>query len=694
MVLISQPIRCARDKLYLYKHNFLIVGETMSTKEIDLFKEYKKAVSHEWLETNGLGGYASSTILGTLTRRYHGLLVASMNPPVERWVMVSKVDEVIWQHGQRFDLSTNNYGGSMHPHGYKHLVKFRKDIFPEFYYEIGDILLKKTIFCPHEENSTGIIYEVLKAPEKFSLELTPFMTPRDFHGMASANPHQNTTVNFHEGLLYYKAYHEAPNVFISAPGTTYKHEPDWYFNFEYQKELERGQGSHEDLFTPGKLYIDLEEGSKFGMLLSTDNPHGKDVFEMLTKEESRRKGLLKNVLPHRALKRLALAGDQFIVKRGDSLKSIIAGYHWFSDWGRDTMIALPGLCLYTGRLDDAKKILRAFAERVDQGMIPNRFPDDGNSPEYNTVDASLWFFVAAYRYYQHTGDSDFICEQLLPALSQVIFHYENGTRYNIKVADDGMVQAGSPGVQLTWMDAKAGDWVVTPREGKAVEINALWYNALKIFARFKNLCGASELAAVYNRKAERVRRRFVDIFWNQELGCLYDVVKEDGADPAVRPNQLFALGLPHPLLDKVMAARMMKTVRDQLYTPVGLRSLSPQDPAYKPNYGGDRYQRDGAYHQGVVWSWLLGLYIDALWYVDGNMAIKEIEEVVDNMLTHFDEAGVGTISEIFDAEAPYAPKGCIAQAWSVAELIRVWMQYKLFQSTQDVTNFPIRGALK
>lgn len=667
----------------------------MNTKEIELFSEYAEAIKHEWLETNGLGGYASSTVLGTLTRRYHGLLIAAMNPPVERWVMVSKIDEVVWKHGQQFDLSTNNYGNSIHPKGYKHLVKFKRDIFPEFYYEIGDTLLKKTIFCPQGENTTGIIYEVIRSSDTFSLELTPFMTPRDFHGMAKATPFQNTDVNFRDGVLHYKAYDQAPNVFLSAPKATYKHRPDWYYHFEYQVEMERGQEAHEDLFTPGKLYIDLSEGSSFGIILSTENPSGRDVFQMRAVEELRRKNLLHSIPTHRALKRLALAGDQFIVNRGDKLKSIIAGYHWFSDWGRDTMIALPGLCLHTDRVEDAKKILKAFAERVDQGMIPNRFPDDGQQPEYNTVDASLWFFIAAYRYFQHTGDGDFICEHLLPALSQVIFYYENGTRYNIKVAEDGMVEAGSHGIQLTWMDAKAGDWVVTPREGKAVEINALWYNALKIFARFKNLCGASELAAVYNRKAERVRRAFVDLFWNEEKGCLYDVIKEGSADSAVRPNQLFAIGLPHPLLDKTTAASMMKVVREQLYTPMGLRSLSPLDPAYKAAYTGDRYQRDGAYHQGVVWSWLLGMYADALWYVDGDLATKEIEKVVENILPHVDEAGVGTISEIFEGEAPFAPKGCIAQAWSVAELIRIWMHYKLFQDSPELSSpLPQEAAQK
>ena len=372
---------------------------------------------------------------------------------------------------------------------------------------------------------------------------------------------------------------------------------------------------------------------------------------------------------------LALAADAFIVRRGENLRTVIAGYPWFSDWGRDTMIALPGVCLATGRYDDAKKILRAFARSVDAGMLPNRFPDSGEAPEYNTVDATLWFFVTAHRYLEASGDEEFVLGELLPVFEEIVAWHERGTRYGIKVDDDGLLRAGSPGAQLTWMDAKIGDWVVTPRHGKPVEIQALWYNALCILADLRKRAGSLAESASLLARAKQVKERFVEVFWNAEASCLFDVVDGDRRDASVRPNQVFALALPYPLLAKDKARSVLAVIEQKLLTPYGLRSLAPDDPAYRGRYEGDPASRDAAYHQGTVWSWLLGPYADALVKTNGAVGKPKARKAIEGLTPHLLEAGLGSISEIFDGDAPHAPRGCPAQAWSVGEALRVFKDF-------------------
>lgn len=641
----------------------------------DITQNFEISSQKEWLETNGLGGWASSTVTGANTRRYHGLLVAATQPPVGRMVLLSKLDDTIVLGQNRFELSSNQFPGVLHPQGFQHLTHFEKDLFPVFEYQAGGVHLRKTVAAVNGENTTLVLYEVLEAPENFTLELQPFVTVRDYHSLSHENGAIHRTADFGDGLLHIRAYDGAPDIFISAPSAQFTLQPDWYRNFEYAIERERGLDSREDLFVHGVLQMQLAEGSKLGVIISTQNPAGRDAFALLEKEKKRRQKLFTGLKTKDGFaKTLALAADQFIVRRGENLRTIIAGYHWFSDWGRDTMISLPGLCLATGRFDDAKKILRAFAESTSQGMLPNRFPDAGETPEYNTADATLWFFVAIYKYLQYTGDDAFVRDELLPVLSDIIEWHDRGTRYRIHVNEDSLLSAGESGVQLTWMDAKIGDWVVTPRQGKAVEINALWYNVLMIMEEFSERFGNTGEAKMFMQRAERVKDVFAQQFWNSAQNTLYDYIDGDHRDAAVRPNQIFALSLPFPLLNGQKARQVLNIVEEKLFTPVGLRSLAAEDPAYRPHYGGDPYMRDSAYHQGTVWGWLLGPYITALVRIRGEAGKKQAQKIMAGVKEHFEDAGLGTFSEIFDAEAPFAPRGCMAQAWSVAELLRAYVE--------------------
>ena len=399
---------------------------------------------------------------------------------------------------------------------------------------------------------------------------------------------------------------------------------------------------------------------------------------LFSAEKKRRELLLKGIGTPAIVKRLFMAADQFIVKRGHR-STVIAGYHWFADWGRDTMISLPGLCLATGRYEEARQIIWQFSESVSEGMLPNRFTDYDEEPTYNTMDATLWFFQAVYQYYQQTTDTAFIAS-LLPTLKDIIAWHYKGTRYNIKVdPEDELLQGGADGVQLTWMDARVFDWVVTPRTGKPVEINALWYNALRIMESLTRTVGDELEAQAYSERAGKVLSSFNEKFWNEKGGYLYDYVSADTKNDDLRPNQIYALSLPFTLLSKSRAAKVFDTVTKYLLTPRGLRSLSPTHPDYKSFYGGDVWQRDGGYHQGTVWSFLLGPYIDALFHIRGKEARVSASLIATKFLGHLDEAGVGTISEIFDGDAPHAPRGCIAQAWGVGEMLRVILKYDLMQ---------------
>jgi predicted glycogen debranching enzyme len=650
---------------------------TLSTIKHDQLSEFEYSHSLEWLETNGLGGWASSTVSGAHSRRYHGLLVAALHPPVGRTVLVSKLDGAILVAGERFELSCNQYPGALHPKGYQHLVGFERDIFPAFHYEAGAIKMKKTIAALQGENTTLILYEVIEAPQEFAFELLPLYAARDFHSLSRQNGSINGQFVFHDGILRVKNYEDTPEVFISVPGSVFREDQHWYYNFEYAKEQYRGLDFKEDLYSHGIFSVSMKSGGKLGIIISTEEPAGRNAFRLYSKEEKRRAGLIRNI-SHKQLKRLFLAADQFIVNRGDGLKTVIAGYHWFSDWGRDTMISLSGLCLSTGRVEDAKRILKTFSENISQGMLPNRFPDKGEIPEYNTIDATLWFFVAIYHYYTVTRDVRFI-KSLLPVLTDIIEWHYKGTRYGIHVESDELLYGGQAGVQLTWMDAKVGDWVVTPRRGKAVEINALWYNALCIMGFLCLEMGKEKEAAPYQMKAGKVAENFTAVFWNEKGGYLFDYVDGAYKNEDIRPNQIYSISLPFPLLPKGKAEQVLMTVEKHLLTPRGLRSLNRSHESYKPVYGGDGWARDGAYHQGTVWSFLLGAYIDALIHLRGVRGKREARELLNTFLSHLDEGCVGSVSEIFDADPPHNPRGCVAQAWGVAEILRVSVDHRLMR---------------
>jgi predicted glycogen debranching enzyme len=638
-------------------------------------QKFNEAIRREWLETNGLGGWASSTVTGAHTRRYHGLLVAALQPPVGRMVMLSKLDETIDFEGQRLELTTNVYSGAVHPQGYRYLQHFSKDFFPEFRYEAAGVQLQKTIAAVDGENTTLILYEVSNASPSFTLELQPFMAGRDYHSLADANDQITENFEFENEVFSARLYEGLPELFLRVPGATFEAQPDWYYNFEYLVEKVRGQDFQEDLFTPGTFKCRLKAGDKLGVIVSTQNPSGRDAFTLFDRETERRQKLISKLpVIDETTKNLGLAADQFIVRRDSNFKTIIAGYHWFTDWGRDTMIALPGLTLATGRFEDAKKIIRAFAHSISQGMLPNRFPDEGAEPEYNTVDATLWFFIAIYKYLKYTGDKAFLKNELLPILEDIIAWHERGTRYGIHVDEDGLLYAGEPGVQLTWMDAKIGDWVVTPRTGKAVEINALWCNALAIMASLYKSVGQKASAKRFAQRAEQTRDRFREEFWYEEGGYLYDYVDGEKRDSSIRPNQIFALSLPYPLLEGQQAKKVLETVTHKLYTPYGLRSLAPDDPFYRPVYSGNGFERDSAYHQGTVWAWLLGPFLTAVVRVSGQEGKATAKNYFKEIMPHIADAGIGTVSEIFDADWPHAPRGCIAQAWSVAEIARAYVE--------------------
>ncbi|HEV7517699.1 MAG TPA: amylo-alpha-1,6-glucosidase [Thermoanaerobaculia bacterium] len=644
-------------------------------------RDFARASRYEWLETNGLGGWASSTVSSAHTRRYHGLLVAATEPPVGRKVLLSRLEETLHvgaAGGDAFALAANQFPGAIHPRGCEHLSGFRRDLFPVFTFEAGGVRIEKTIVAVDGEPLTLVLYEVLAAPGPFLLELRPFYAGRDYHALVHANDAVHREGSWSRGVLRYRSYDGLPEVFLSVPGAEYRPSLDWYYNYEYAREAERGLDSREDLFTPGALTVTLGPGARLGVVAATEDPAGRDPFLLFAGERERRERLLDPFANAGPLGRtLALAADQFLVRRksrdgGLSLWTVLAGYPWFTDWGRDTMIALPGLCLATGRHAEARGILRAFAGAVDQGMLPNRFPDGGESPEYNTADASLWYFVAIHRYLGATGDAAF-ARELLPVLRDIHTWHERGTRHGIHEDTDGLLHAGEPGWQLTWMDARVDGREVTPRQGKPVEIEALWVNALQILAGLERRLGDAGTAAEAARldgKAERARLRFGELFWNPASGYLYDCIDGDERDASLRPNQLLALSLPFPLLAGERAESVLRAVERQLLTPVGLRTLAPDDPRYRPRYEGSPAERDGAYHQGTVWPWLLGPYLTALVQVRGEAGQERARAILEAFTPHLWDAGIGTVGEIYDGDPPHLPRGCVAQAWSVGELLR------------------------
>jgi len=624
------------------------------------------ARTREWLETNGIGGYASSTIIGLNTRRYHGLLIAATKPPAGRTVLLSKMEETVVLDGHRYDLSTNRYPGVVHPCGYFFLTEFRLDPFPTFVFKVEDLEITKRVFMVHGENTAVIQYDFLGPNCKF--ELRPLIAFRDYHAITRRNDALNPSVQNEGGVITLAPYAGLPPLYLSHDAAV-ESTGEWYYNFEYDIELERGFDDREDLFNPLVARYEVQPGSVVNIIASTERHKVAEADALRRSELDRRAAVVAaSPSPDPLIAALVAAADQFVVKRGE-LETIIAGYHWFCDWGRDTMIALPGLTLASGRSEIARDILLTFAQHVDQGMLPNRFSDQGEAPEFNTVDATLWMFEAVRTYATHTGDWDFVRNNLYSVLTGIIDWHRRGTRFGIGMDADGLLRAGAPGVQLTWMDAKVGDLVVTPRRGKPVEIQALWYNALRIMESLAGRYGDAEREPMFARMADLARASFNDMFWNSASGNLYDVIDGDVRDASLRPNQIFAVSLPYSMLDAGRAKAVVETVERELLTPRGLRTLDTKDPRYRGQYIGDPLSRDTAYHQGTVWPWLIGPFFTAWRKIHG--PDSKAKDWLADFQTHLTEAGLGQVSEIFDGDPPFAPRGCIAQAWSVAELLRI-----------------------
>ncbi len=647
--------------------------------------DVQTAATREWLVTNGIGGYASGTVAGLLTRRYHGLLIAALNPPLGRTLLLTKLDETAYYDSEPFPLFANRWAGNLiKPTGFHHLERFHLEgTTPIWTFVCADALLEKRVWMHPGANTTYIRYDLRRATLPLTLNLKALVNYRDHHGTTRAGDWQMRIEPVSNGLRV-TAFEGATSFHLLSDGAGVEAAHMWNRNVFLATESYRGLDAYEDHLHAGTFQATLQPGQSLTLVASTDAAPALDGHAAYATRRDYEQSLLAANGPanggqDKALQRhLALAADQFVVRRplpdGANGYSIIAGYPWFGDWGRDTMISLPGLTLATGRLPIAASILRTFARYVDRGMLPNRFPESGETPEYNTVDATLWYFEAIRAYHEASqaqskdgaGDMALLSE-LFPVLQEIVDEHRQGTRYQIQVdSADGLLYAGEPGVQLTWMDAKVGNWVVTPRIGKPVEVNALWYNALRIMARFAQILG--EQSEQYARWADQTEAGFAR-FWNEAAGYCYDVLDgPDGHEATLRPNQLLAVSLPHSPLRKEQRKAVVDVCARRLLTSHGMRSLDADDPQYVGRYGGDQYQRDGAYHQGTVWSWLLGPFVEAHLrvYGDVDLARSYLRPLIQHLTGH----GVGSVSEIFDGDAPFTPRGCIAQAWGVAELLR------------------------
>ncbi len=635
--------------------------------------ELSTAESMEWLVTNGIGGYASGTVANLLTRRYHGLLVAALKPPLGRTLLVSKLDDTVEYDGRVYPIYSNRWANILvEPHGYRHIERFHLEgTTPVWTFSFGGALLQKSIWMQPGSNTTYVYYRLRRATSPLTLIVRAMANYRDFYGETHAGDWQMQIRRIPQGLRV-SAFEDAVPYLVLSDRAQVNQEHHWYRNFSLNMEPHRDSPVMEDHLNIGEFRVTLLPDETVTFIISAEtspNLDGASALKERQAYEEKLTALAPDMPP-----RLVLAADQFIVKRsepdGTEGWSIIAGYHWLRDWGRDSLISLPGLLLATHRYVEARSILKIFSQFVSQGMLPSHLPQGDGLPEYKAADVTLWYFDAIRAYYKETGDKDLLAE-LFPILAEIIDWHQKGTRFHIQVDPlDGLLYAGEPGIPLTWMDSKAGDWGITPRTGKPVEINALWYNALLSMVEF-----ATVLDLPFDRfqaLAKRVSTGF-SRFWNEELGYCFDVLDTPtGDDPALRPTQLLAISLPDSPLTREQQKSIVDICFRKLLTPLGLRSLSQDEPGYIGNYSGDDQQNDSSYHQGTVWGWLIGPFVSAHLrvYQDPQAARLLLEPFLD----HLSVRGIGSISEIFDGDPPFTPRGCIAQAWSVAELLRVWQE--------------------
>jgi predicted glycogen debranching enzyme len=653
----------------------------------------EQRLQREWLVTNGLGGYASGTVPGVITRRYHGLLIAAMPSPLGRVMLLNHLAErVKFSDGSIAWLGPHgSQGPTSGSHGTAPLADFRLTSgIPTWRYRLHGCTLERTLVMPHGQNTAHVQYPVLDGEPPSRLTLRPMLGFRPHDDPVDRAPVDGYRLQAVDKRIEVTNRDDLPPLRFVLHGArgAFTVDDEGVRDVHFLLEEQRGYEYQGPLWSPGYFRAGFDAQGQVTLIASAESWEviaGGNPEEVLAEELDRRSRLVALAVPEARqgpAAELVLAADQFVIdprvraaasedeaSGQPPARTIIAGYHWFTDWGRDTMISLEGLTLLTGRHDEARAILHGFARHVRDGLVPNLFPEGGREGLYHTADATMWLFHAVRQYERYTGDTETV-DTLLPVLLSIIGHHEGGTLFGIRMTEDGLLTQGAPGYQLTWMDAKVGDWVVTPRRGKAVEINALWYNALSLTRDWARARRMDEQADALDRRAADARRSFNARFWNAKTAHLFDVVDgEGGDDAACRPNQVFALSLEHPVLDREHWEPVMRAVTEQLLTPVGLRSLSPRHPDYKPRYFGDLRARDAAYHQGTVWGWLIGPYVDA-WLALHPGDADGVRQAVDSLFEHLDDACLGSISEVFDADAPFEPRGCIAQAWSVAELLR------------------------
>jgi predicted glycogen debranching enzyme len=642
-------------------------------------KDYEQGKTREWIVANGLGSYASSTVIGLNTRAYHGLLIGSLDPPVRRILFLSKLEERVEVGGRDYLLPVNRYPGTIYPQGYTHLEQFRFERYPVFVFRIGSAVIEKSIFMPFQENSTIITYRMIETDSPVRFQVLPIINYRDYHGRTHEDPRWNFAQTLNPKGVEIRAFPGAVTLYLQSDLASYTITGSWYKNFIYEMEAERGLDDREDQYNPGYFSTRLEQGTQFSIIASLTK---RETFspEGLRYKEMQRLRRIMSRMPQSDTFVITLANvaDTFIVNRKSiNAKSILAGYHWFADWGRDAMISLPGLTIVTKREEESKEIIRTFLSYLSDGLIPNSFPESGSndSPQYNSMDAPLWLINACFWLYSETGTTDFVSE-VYPKLKQIITSYAQGTKHGIKVHEDGLVFGAEKDVALTWMDAKVEGIPVTPRAGKPVEISALWYNALRAMEVFASQLKNQSDQDYFSKLSSTTKQSFNGKFWNEKKKCLHDVLVDDQGDSKVCANQIFAIGLPFAVLNEERWRDVLRTVEAELLTPVGLRTLSPFDPNYKGHYTGIQKDRDIAYHQGSVWPWLFGSYVSAYVkaYGPDQKTLSFVQQLYLPFKKRLEEAGIGTISEIFEGDPPHLPKGCISQAWSVAEILRSYMR--------------------
>ncbi|MEM3577268.1 MAG: amylo-alpha-1,6-glucosidase [Candidatus Bathyarchaeia archaeon] len=663
--------------------------------------KFDEALQKEWIITNGLGGYASSTVLGLNTRKYHGLLVAALNPPSERTVCLSKLDEEVHIEKNVYPLFVNEFRDRIFPRGNIYLKEFSLSPTPKYIYEVQGVAFQKTIFTPYGKNVAVTVYDVSnKSKSEVKVRVFPLVNCRHIHAVTSRwHNSWNLTQKYSEKetVLHFETPRCTLALALAASNGRYLASGRWIEGAYYREEAARGESCQEDCYQSGffEVIVDADKTESFAVVAVADKDEayvGKfleetpltayDLKIMQKREENRLEDLiLKFYEAHPAINAsdwlnwLVSATDKFIVQStSGTCKSVIAGYHWFECWGRDTFISMPGLMLLTGRFEDARKVFLNFKEHAKDGLIPNFISDVHGQPVYNSVDAPLWFVNAVLQYLKYTGDFKFVKENLWETLKALVERFTAGRAQNIRVDDDGQVLHDA---QLTWMDAVVDGQAVTPRLGKAVEVQALWFNALKVTELLALEYAEANIAEKCARLAEKARKSFADSFWIPEKGYLYDVVSENVKDNSLRPNQIIAVSLDYTMLDKARNEKIVDCVHRELLTPYGLRTIAKSDPKYVGVYAGDRRSRDKAYHNGTVWPWLLGPFITAFLKVKGYAEYRR-EQALRFLLPLFTEqnyrAGLGVISEIFDGDAPHSPRGCIAQAWSIAEPLRAYVE--------------------